>query len=64
MFTLVCSIAAFSVSTAKYNVTHLHKKKYLFLAFLSKNLLATCVIRKLMECRFCHVLVSGFVTHA
>ena len=28
MFTLVCSIAAFSVSTAKYNVTHLHKNKF------------------------------------
>ena len=25
MFILVCSIAAFNVSTAKYNVTHLHK---------------------------------------
>ena len=26
MFIPVCSIAAFNVSTAKYNVTHLHKK--------------------------------------
>ena len=28
MFTLVCSIAAFNVSTAKCNVTHLLKKVF------------------------------------
>ena len=27
MFILVCSIAAFNVSTANYNVTLLHKKR-------------------------------------
>ena len=52
MFTLVCSIAAFNISTAKCNVNSYIKSRTLFLAFVPKNLFPTYVIRKLLKCRF------------